>query len=240
MSSIVAFNFVAQSVRVVMIGDEPWFVAADVCAALTIANARDAVAKLDDDERQVVDFATVGNADSRENQALSNFDPKTINIINESGLYSLILTSRKPEAKKFKKWVTSEVLPAIRKTGRYVAPRFEVPDLISPGQSAALGNAIWNMARAFYMEGSVRHWLGKYACARAGVGRRDHIPAARYREVEEFLRGVDKAIEAYRDERIAHERRWLHLTLKRELDRRMGRLGPEFELTADPGPERAT
>ncbi len=129
-NAVVSFNFVTQSVRVVMIGDAPWFVAADVCAALTIANARDAVAKLDDDERQVVDFATVGNADGRENQTLSNFDPKTINLINESGLYSLILTSRKPEAKKFKKWVTSEVLPAIRKTGRYEIepPRPGIPE----------------------------------------------------------------------------------------------------------------
>ena len=107
MSSIVSFNFVAQSVRVVMRGDEPWFVAADVCEALTIANHRDAVAKLDEDEK---DGVGITDAIGREQETT---------VINESGLYSLILPSRKPEAKKFKKWVTSEILPALRKTGHY-------------------------------------------------------------------------------------------------------------------------
>ncbi len=149
-SSIVSFNFVAQSVRIVMVDDNPWFVAVDVCSALTIANSRDAVAKLDDDERQVVDFSAVGNTDSRENQRVSNFDPKAITIINESGLYSLILTSRKPEAKKFKKWVTSEVLPAIRKTGRYVAaPAQEAPELVSGNDMRNLSRLVWLMTHQF-------------------------------------------------------------------------------------------
>ena len=220
MSSIVTFSFVAQSVRIIMIADCPWFVGKDVCEALSIANHNDALGRLDDDERRGVAIT----------------DPlgieQTAIAINESGLYSLILTSRKPEAKKFKKWVTSEVLPAIRKTGRYEAP-IPLPELIHPGQLNALSNAIWLMARAFYMEGSVRHWLGKYACARAGVSRRDHIPASLYPEIEDFLKSLDKSIVAYRQQRIEHEKQWLHLTLKRELDRRMGRLGPEFDLTDD-------
>ena len=94
MSSIVTFNFVTNSVRVIMRGDEPWFVAVDVCEALTIGNSRMALDRLDDDEKGVSSIDTPGG-----NQELS--------IINESGLYSLILTSRKPEAKKFKKWVTA-------------------------------------------------------------------------------------------------------------------------------------
>jgi len=128
MSSIVSFNFVAQSVRVVVIDGNPWFVATDVCAALTIANARDAVAKLDEDERKSLKNNSVGNTDGLINQQLNA--EQEINLINESGLYSLILTSRKPEAKKFKKWVTSEVLPAIRKTGRYEvqAPKPGIPE----------------------------------------------------------------------------------------------------------------
>ncbi len=100
------FNFVTQSVRVVMIDDAPWFVAADVCKVLSIANNRDAIARLDDDERGV------GIIDTPSGQ-------QEMGIINESGLYSLILTSRKPEAKAFKKWVTSEVLPALRQHGQY-------------------------------------------------------------------------------------------------------------------------
>lgn len=118
MASITTFNFVTQSVRVVMIDGTPWFVGKDVCEALSIANHNDALGRLDDDERRGVAIT----------------DPlgieQTAVAINESGLYSLILTSRKPEAKKFKKWVTSEVLPAIRKTGRYEAepPRPGIPD----------------------------------------------------------------------------------------------------------------
>ena len=84
----------------------PWFVAKDVCDALGIANPTQAVSNhLDADERAM--FNIGGKAG-------------TVNIVNESGLYSLILKSRKPEAKAFKKWVTSAVLPAIRKDGAYV------------------------------------------------------------------------------------------------------------------------
>ena len=100
------FQFPAYQLRTVMRDGEPWFIAADVCEALDIGNNRQAVTRLDDDEKGV----TTTDTPSGEQQ---------MTIINESGLYSLILTSRKPEAKKFKKWVTSEVLPAIRKTGRY-------------------------------------------------------------------------------------------------------------------------
>ncbi len=106
-SAVVTFNFVAQAVRVIVIDDEPWFVASDVCAALDCNTEQ--TRRLDDDEKGLHTVQTPGG-----NQQVT--------IINESGLYSLILTSRKPEAKKFKKWVTSEVLPAIRKTGRYTAP----------------------------------------------------------------------------------------------------------------------
>lgn len=109
-SSIPAvFQFDSHKVRVIEKDGQSWFVAADVCAALTIANPRDAVSKLDEDEK-----ATVANPDAR-----PGCGAQELNIVNESGLYSLILTSRKPEAKRFKKWVTSEVLPAIRKTGSY-------------------------------------------------------------------------------------------------------------------------
>jgi len=231
MSSITTFNFVSQSVRVVVIDDNPWFVAADVCAALELPNITMALKRLDVDEMQLVDFSTLNSVEGARNQQLN--PGQQINIINESGLYSLILTSRKPEAKKFKKWVTSEVLPAIRKTGRYEAPRIEMPALVSAAQLNRLSDTIWCMARAFYMEGSVRHWLGKYACALARVSRREHIPASLYPAVADFLNGMDKAVMAYRIERIEHEKQWLLLTLKRELDRRAGRSGPEFEMLAE-------
>jgi prophage antirepressor-like protein len=83
-----------------------------VCRVLGIGNARDAVSSLDDDEK-----FTVANTDGK-------FGPygHTFNLINESGLYALVFRSRKPEAKQFRKWVTSEVLPSIRKYGYYADP----------------------------------------------------------------------------------------------------------------------
>lgn len=88
---------------------EPLFVASDVCAVLDLSNISQALSRLDEDEkREIILNDVTGRKQSTA-------------VINESGLYSLILTSRKPEAKAFKKWVTSEVLPSIRKTGSYDA-----------------------------------------------------------------------------------------------------------------------
>ncbi|MBO5595816.1 MAG: hypothetical protein J6M31_01710 [Bacteroidales bacterium] len=101
------FNASNQQVRTVTIDGEPYFVAADVCSCLSISNNRQAVASLDDDEKRVsVVMTPLGG-------------PQSMTVINESGLYDLIFQSRKPEAKAFRKWVTSEVLPALRKTGEY-------------------------------------------------------------------------------------------------------------------------
>lgn len=94
-------------VRTVQKDGEPWFVAADVCRALEVKNGRDAVARLDDDEKN-----TVGLTDG-------NRGNPNITIINEPGLYSLVLGSRKPEAKAFKRWITHEVIPSIRRHGAY-------------------------------------------------------------------------------------------------------------------------
>lgn len=111
-SGVIPFDFEGANVRVVTEEDGPWFVMADVCQALEIANARDAAGRLDDDEKGVAIADTLGG-------------PQQVVTINESGLYSLIMTSRKSSAKRFKRWVTSEVLPAIRKTGGYMVA---IPD----------------------------------------------------------------------------------------------------------------
>lgn len=105
--STLSFRFHEEHlVRVVVIEDEPWFVAADVCEVLAYGHTPHAMRMLDDDEKGVHKLDTLGGAQS-------------VSIISESGLYALVLRSRKPEARQFRKWVTAEVLPAIRKTGRY-------------------------------------------------------------------------------------------------------------------------
>ena len=94
------------SVRTIIRDGEPWFVAADVCRALEIGNSRQAIARLDDDEKGVISTDTPGGA-------------QEMSVVNEPGLYALVLGSRKPEAKAFKRWITHEVIPTIRRHGAY-------------------------------------------------------------------------------------------------------------------------
>jgi anti-repressor protein len=103
------------AVRAVMLEGEPWFVAADVCRALGLGNSSDVIKRLDEDERTLVSI-----------EGASNGLP--VNAVNEPGLYALILGSRKPEAKAFKRWITHEVIPEIRKTGGYIAGQETMDD----------------------------------------------------------------------------------------------------------------
>lgn len=109
--NITVFNYGLNEVRTIIKDGEFWFVLKDVCDVLGIINSRNVQDRLDEDEKANVDLVDVS---SNGVQQRRNFV-----IINESGLYNLILRSDKPGARKFKKWVTSEVLPSIRKTGTY-------------------------------------------------------------------------------------------------------------------------
>lgn len=108
MSNIQIFNYQNNEVRTVEMGGEPWFVLKDVCNILGISKYRDTAARLDADERGSVEVDTLGGT-------------QQVIAVNESGLYHVILRSDKPEAAPFRKWVTSEVLPSIRKNGGYIA-----------------------------------------------------------------------------------------------------------------------
>lgn len=107
MNQLKVFDFKGNEVRTVMINEQPWWVAKDICDVLDIKNATQAVQQLDDDERSMFNIGRQGEA----------------NIVNEPGLYSLILGSRKPEAREFKRWITHEVIPSIRKTGSYAVDK---------------------------------------------------------------------------------------------------------------------
>ena len=100
------FSFGGINVRVVLINGEPWFVAADVCAVLEIANVSQAAGRLDDDEKGICQTDTPGGRQS-------------VNLISEAGMWKLVMRSDKPQAKPFQRWVTHEVLPTIRKTGSF-------------------------------------------------------------------------------------------------------------------------
>ncbi|MDR6850356.1 phage antirepressor KilAC domain-containing protein [Sphingomonas sp. BE137] len=109
MNAIVPFSFDGHAVRMENRDGAPWFVAADVCAILEIDKHRDAVARLDPDETGSLIVDTPGGR-------------QTVSAINESGLWRLVLRSRKQAARRFAKWVTGEVLPSIRRTGGYGVP----------------------------------------------------------------------------------------------------------------------
>ena len=109
MSAVVPFQYGEHAVRTVVLDGEPHFAAVDLCTVLEIRNSRDAVASLDADEKGVATTDTPGGA-------------QQLTVVTEPGMYSLVLRSRKPEAKAFKRWITHEVLPALRKTGSYSVP----------------------------------------------------------------------------------------------------------------------
>ena len=114
---IIPFSFRGNNIRAIMLQGEPWFVAKDVCEVLGIGNPSDVVRGLDEDEKMTLD-----NIEGHSGQ---RGGAQFLNVVSESGLYALIFKSRKPEAKTFRKWVTSEVLPTLRKTGRYTMPELD-------------------------------------------------------------------------------------------------------------------
>lgn len=113
------FNFGEKPIEVHTVNGEPWWVGRDVCEVLGISQPHRSIAQLDDDEKGRHTVTTLGGR-------------QEVVIVNEAGLYSLILRSRKPEAKAFKRWITHEVLPAIRRTGGY----------LPEAQTAALTQAV--------------------------------------------------------------------------------------------------
>lgn len=133
-AQVIPFQFDSREVRTMLIDDQPWFVAGDVAAALQYLTAKDMARNLDDDEKGRQILPTLGG----EQEML---------VINESGLYSAILRSRKAEAKRFKKWITAEVLPAIRRTGQYHD---------SSNKMATLVDALIGMTEVNVLKGLIR------------------------------------------------------------------------------------
>lgn len=131
MSAITAFTYGQANVRTLGDAINPLFIASDLANILGYGSAKDATRILDEDEKTTVSVETNGGT-----QAMV--------AVTESGLYALILKSRRPEAKPFRKWVTSEVLPAIRRTGRYEAPK---PEYISVEHRWAIQKAVGRKAR---------------------------------------------------------------------------------------------
>lgn len=177
-SNVIPFSFDAQEVRALLINGEPWFVASDICASLSVGNASLAVNGradrqndgLDEDEKGI---ATVNTP----------FGDQQMLVISESGLYSLIFKSRKKEAKRFQKWVTAEVLPAIRKHGQYVDGSGKmsmlVNDVIGVSGANLVGGVISQKVSVLPVgvQRQARHKLHAILHTRFNVPRTEMIPA---------------------------------------------------------------
>lgn len=129
MNELQIFNYNGKEVRTVQLDGEPWWVLKDVCCILGISHTTDVYSRLDDDEKGVGQIDTLGGK-------------QKINIVNESGLYNVILRSDKPEAKPFRKWVTNEVLPSIRKHGAYMTPETLRQAVLNPDTLIHIATAL--------------------------------------------------------------------------------------------------
>lgn len=150
MNSLLAYQFDEEPVRVVMIAGTPWFVANDVARVLGYSHAPHMVRNLEEDELGVHIVDTSGG--NRE-----------MNIISESGLYAVIMRSRRPDARRFRKWVTGEVLPSIRRTGRYELPGAEPPPPLAndhdPSRLVASVSVVREARRLFGPAGARNIWM---------------------------------------------------------------------------------
>lgn len=121
-------------IRTIQQGENILFVAADVCKALELGQVTNTVRRLDADEKALISIKGINNGNDK------------VNVVNEYGLYSLVLTSRKPEAKAFKRWITHEVIPAIRKTGAYSSSSSHTKEMLA---EAKLNNSRARLAAEF-------------------------------------------------------------------------------------------
>lgn len=214
-TKVSTFNFDNHAIRTITINNEPWFLSIDICNALNIANSRDAINKLDEDEYQTLSLKdTVGLTDSIANQVQS------VGVVSESGMYTLILRCRDAVKKgsiphRFRKWVTAEVLPAIRKTGKYEHPKIEPEKTHSfDFTEYELENLLW----LWFGHKQMNELLGKLEQPLEAIGSRLHpIVYSHYHEYgrqhKELLNTMRKLLEPFKQSnRITWQRMVQHLS----------------------------
>lgn len=133
-NNLQVFNFESNEVRTLLINNEPWFVGRDVASVLGYSNVSDALIKhVDEEDKEVL---------KSQNATFENIPNRGLTVVNESGLYSLIIGSKLDSAKKFKRWVTSEVLPTIRKHGAYMTEETIKKALLDPDTIISLATEL--------------------------------------------------------------------------------------------------
>ena len=198
------FNFSPSfSVRIVTRDGEPWFVAKDIAEALDyVWGANKTIGHVPEEWRGVESVPTP----SGEQEML---------ILSEPGVYFFLGRSDKPKSLPFQKWLAGEVLPAIRKTGRYIAPQAaEVAvETISAEQYETLARKVWLIGGAFHMEKSAQWWAWKSIRALSGVGAKE-LPASLYDDALQILAYQDKSAMAFKSRIIEAEELFMRGRLK--------------------------
>ena len=206
-NQLATFTFEQHSIRTIVINDEPWFIAKDVCDAVNIVNYRDSIERLDEDEKGVALTDTLGGQ-------------QQMNIVSESGMYTLILRCRDAVKKgsvphRFRKWVTAEVLPAIRKTGKYEHQKIEPEKTHSfDFTEYELENLLW----LWFGHKQMNELLGKLEQPLEAIGSRLHpIVYSHYHEYgrqhKELLNTMRKLLEPFKQSnRITWQRMVQHLS----------------------------
>lgn len=216
MTELTQYTFEGRELRALLIDGEPWFVAADVCTILGIGNPTQALTRLDEDERTLI----------------SN-EGRDVNAVSEAGLYVLILGSRKPEAKLFRRWVTHEVLPSIRKTGSYgTTPALTDDELVHRALTITAAKVekltarlalVEPKATAFdlWLSSNVDYSVGHVANALAAVGVPDMGRTRLFRWLNEH-RWAYKADGQWTPYQTAMETKRLSVKLGSQLNTRTG------------------
>ncbi|RDE99862.1 P22AR C-terminal domain-containing protein [Haemophilus parahaemolyticus] len=212
-NQLATFTFEQHTIRTIVINDEPWFIAKDICTSLNISNVTDALLKLDDDEKMILDN-TLGLTESIGKQV------QEVNLVSESGMYTLILRCRDAVKKgsiphRFRKWVTAEVLPAIRKTGKYEHQKIEPEKTHSfDFTEYELENLLW----LWFGHKQMNELLGKLEQPLEAIGSRLHpIVYSHYHEYgrqhKELLNTMRKLLEPFKQSnRITWQRMVQHLS----------------------------
>lgn len=192
MNNLTVLNYQTKDVRMVMRNNEPWWVLKDVCDVLGLSNPTMIADRLDEDERAKFDLGRQGEA----------------NIINEPGLYNVILRSDKPEAKAFKRWVTHEVLPSIRKTGSYTSPEADATKVMlaeaKRNNARARAASVWLKIASLTESHDYRQICASYASVELAGERVLPLPASTERHYTAHEVGQRYGVSANMIGRIAN------------------------------------
>lgn len=200
------FNYQDQEVRTVIQDGQPWFVAKDVAEILGYANTKDAISShVDEEDKTII---------QRSEMTTFEIPNRGLTVINESGLYSLILSSKMPDAKKFKRWVTSEILPTIRQTGQYGEPKVLTE---REGQIQSLELLLDNLKRSAEMEQQINKHEKKILELNTKVDEQITLDHGEQRRVQKAI-----AIRVYSFTDEKKERNRLFKELHREIKDRFG------------------